>query len=98
MGTGGVAFLIIGGAVALALGIWLGLPGDSRAAEEESQQAIREGKGGRTSKRVKKQFVAVDWLFRKSKESQVRKSRQPERRPFKLASSDDKSDRLRDPS
>lgn len=81
--------LIIGGIVAVGIGVWLGLPGDMSATEKEIERAIMEDEGGGPSKRVKRQFMAVEWLMRRTKESQVRKSRQPERRPFKLVGNDD---------
>ena len=77
--------LVLGGLVALGVGIWLGMPGDTRATEREIEQAILEDRGGGPSKRVKRQFMAVEWLMRRGKQSQVRKSRQPQRNPFRLS-------------
>lgn len=81
--------LVLGGIVALGVGIWLGLPGDVKATEREVERAIMEDEGGGPSKRVERRFMAVEWLMRRTKESQLRKSREPVRRPFKLSGKDD---------
>ena len=80
--------LILGGVVAVGVGIWLGLPGDTTATEKEIERAIMEGEGGGPSKKVKRQFMGVEWLMHRSKGSQVRKSREPQRKPFNMASSE----------
>ena len=65
---------IIGAVGALALGIWLGLPGQYTQTPEEIEEIMKAG-GGRTRK-VKRHFTPLAWLQRKaSAKSSVRRSR-----------------------
>ena len=73
------------GAVALGLGIWLGLPGDRTASERESLEALE--KGGTVRSSTKRRFMWLDYLFRGKKTSQVRERAQQKsrRKPFDLS-------------
>jgi len=62
------------GVVALAFGIWLGLPGDRRASERETLEAFERGGGRRTG--TKRAVVWLDYLFRGKKKSRVRERNQ----------------------
>lgn len=88
--------LILGGLVAVGIGIWLGLPGDTTVAEREIERAIKEGEGGGPSKKVKRQFMGVEWLMHRAKGSQVRKSREPVRKPFDLVSNENSPKKAKD--
>lgn len=70
------------GFLALALGIWLGLPGDRRISEEETREAFE--KGGNVRHPRKKRFMWLDYLFRGKRKSEVRQRAQQKRKPFKL--------------
>ena len=72
--------MIIDGVIAFGVGIYLGLPGDSRIPSQEAEEAIMEGRSG-PRHRAKQRFVAVEWLFRRRKESKLRNKTRP---PFRL--------------
>ncbi len=56
-----LALLIAGAVLAFLLGIWLGLPGRYRSAEEIEELMAQ---GPRRRQRVRRRFVAVAWLQR----------------------------------
>ncbi|MCA9739707.1 MAG: hypothetical protein R3E98_19050 [Gemmatimonadota bacterium] len=62
-------FWIVAGGLALGVGIWLGLPGDSTVSKEEADEALSNPY--RIRKRTKKVFTPLDWL-RANKRSQLR--------------------------
>lgn len=66
--------------VALAVGVWLGMPGDRTVSEEESLDAFEKGGGKRSV--TKKAVVWVDYLFRGKKKSRVRARAQAQRKAF----------------
>jgi len=55
-------FYLLGGAAALGLGIWLGLPGRYQRDLDEIDRVMEEGGGRR--KKVKKQFTPMAWVKR----------------------------------
>ncbi len=59
-----LALAILGGILALALGIWLGLPGRSQPTAEEIEEAIERGGTGRRRLR-KRSLSPVAWVQRK---------------------------------
>lgn len=72
------------GVFALALGVWLGLPGDRIASADESREALERGV---VAKRKSKRTVMwLDYLFRGKKKSQVRERelQKSRRKPFDL--------------
>lgn len=73
---------ILGGVAALALGLWLGLPGRYDRRYDEIERAL-DGPGGR-SKKVKRHFTPLAWVQRKIEVSSGGGSRQQARRGFKL--------------
>ncbi|MFC1661291.1 hypothetical protein ACFL3S_07565 [Gemmatimonadota bacterium] len=75
-----VLFLkIVGGILALAIGVYLGWSGQFRQTPEELDKAL--GMSGRTRK-VKRQFTPLDWL-RKDQRGSHRRRRSHQ--PFKTA-------------
>ncbi len=72
------------GAMALGLGIWLGLPGDRHTSERESQEALETGIPIRRPSR--RRVMWLDYLFRGKKTSEVRERARlkSQRKPFKL--------------
>ncbi len=75
---------ILGGIAALVFGLWLGSAGAYRQRTEEIDQAM-EG-GGSRRYRVKRRFIAVDYLVRKRRVSE-RRAQSSSRRPFQLSDS-----------
>lgn len=59
---------ILGAVAALALGIWLGLPGRYERDLDEIDRALDEDGIGRA--RATRHFLVVDWFFRGLKRSQ----------------------------
>ena len=77
---------ILGAAVALALGVWLGLPGRFEQTPEEIERTMAMGTG--RARKVKRHFTPFAWLSRKAS---VRREA-PRRRGggFNLESPDDR--------
>jgi hypothetical protein len=71
--------MILGGIVALALGIWLGLPGRYTQTPDDVEKAMERGGARRNS--VKRRFTPLDWLRKDRKASDRRR----QRRPFRTA-------------
>ncbi len=67
-----LALKILGGVAALLIGIWLGMPGRYRSADEIED--LMEA-GGARRKKVRKRFVAVAWLQRQISPHSGRRSR-----------------------
>jgi hypothetical protein len=80
-----IALWILGGLAVVGFGVYLGMPGDSTAAEKEIQNAIQKGKGGRR-KTVRRRFTPLDLVLKRKKQSEVRQ-RSRERQPFKMTRS-----------
>jgi len=59
---------ILGAVAALALGIWLGLPGRYESDPKEMDRMLGEDGIGRA--RATRHFLVVDWFFRGLKKSQ----------------------------
>lgn len=72
------------GALALVLGIWLGMPGDRHTSERESREALEKGIPIRRPTR--RRVMWLDYLFRGKKKSEVRERARmkSQRKPFKL--------------
>ncbi len=75
---------ILGGIAVLFFGLWLGSAGAYRQRTEEIDQAME--RGGSRRYRVKRRFIAVDYLMRKRRESE-RRAQSSSRRPFQLSDS-----------
>ncbi len=75
---------VMGGAVALAVGVWLGMPGDRIVSEQESIDAFENG--GDKRRLTKRSFMWLDYMYRKKSQSKVRERaiRNSRRRPFEL--------------
>lgn len=73
------------GALSLGLGIYLGLPGDRRASEEESREALE--RGGEVRHKTKRATMWIDYLFRGKKTSSIREreANKGRRKPFDLS-------------
>jgi len=54
---------VVGGALALGLGIWLGLPGRYEQTAEDIEQIMASG--GRRRRKTKTMFTPLAWLQRK---------------------------------
>jgi len=80
------ALYIVGGALALGLGIWLGLPGRYDQTPEEIERIMAEG--GRRRRKTKTMFTPLAWLQRKT--SPRRGSGRGGRRGFNLERPDDR--------
>jgi hypothetical protein len=72
---------ILGGIVVLAYGLWLGMAGEFRQSPEEIDRAMEKG-GGR--RRVKRHFIAVEYLMPRRRRSE-RRARSERRGAFQLA-------------
>jgi len=81
-----LALKIIGAIVALALGIWLGLPGRYSRDLDEIDEIMDQG--GRRRRKVKRRFTAVAWMYRKLGSSSGRGHQR--RRGFNLESPEDR--------
>ena len=79
-----LALKILGGVAALALGIWLGLPGRYQRDEDEIARLL--GRPGGTRRRVKRSFTPLDWLRNDRRGSDRR--RDASRRRFRTAAPD----------
>ena len=75
---------ILGGIVALVFGLWLGSAGAYRQRPEEIDRVMERGGGRRY--RVKRRFVALDYLRPKQRQSE-RRAQSGSRRVFDLADS-----------
>lgn len=71
--------MILGGILALALGIWLGRPGRYTQTPDDVEKAMERGGARRNS--VKRHFTPLDWLRKEPKGSDRRR----QRRPFRTA-------------
>lgn len=70
---------IIGGVLALLLGIWLGLPGRYERRSEDEIAELLEGEGRR--KKTRRHFMYLNWFRKEEKASHRRR----ERRHFRTA-------------
>ena len=76
---------ILGGVAAVALGVWLGLPGRYEPDLEEIERTMESGTG--RTRKVKRRFTPFAWLQRKPS---ARKSAPDRRRGFNLEPPDDR--------
>jgi prolyl-tRNA editing enzyme YbaK/EbsC (Cys-tRNA(Pro) deacylase) len=85
-----VLFYVVGGILALGLGIWLGLPGRYDQTPEEIERIMTEG--GRRRRKTKTVFTPLAWLQRKVNVRAGRSARRSggQRRGFSLESPDDR--------
>ncbi len=81
-----LALKILGAIAALALGIWLGLPGRYSRDLEEIDQVMEHG--GARRKKVKRRFTAVAWMYRQISSSGRRGHQR--RRGFNLEPPEDR--------
>jgi len=65
-----IALLVLGGVIALGVGIYLGLPGEYQVNRDELEDALSKTQS--KHKRVKRRFTPLDYLFRKKSESSLR--------------------------
>lgn len=75
---------IVLGLAALALGIWLGLPGRYEQSLDEIDRAMERGGARRNT--VKRHFTPLDWFRKEQKGSDRRR----QRRHFRTAAPDDR--------
>lgn len=81
---------ILGGVLALLLGVWLGAPGRyERKSEEELERLLEHGGGSRH--KVKRHFTPLDWFRNEERGSRRRQSRSA----FRTSSPDRPRDRSR---
>lgn len=64
---------VVLGVLALALGIWLGLPGRYEQTHQELDEAMRRP-GGRPNK-ARRHFMVLDWLRNERRGSERRRQR-----------------------
>lgn len=76
-----LALKILGGLVALGIGVYLGTAGQYRPDPDELDRAL--GPGGR-SRRVKRRFTLFGWLRRSEERSSHSRRRRPSDRRFDL--------------
>ena len=76
---------ILGAVVALALGVWLGLPGRYEPDLDEIERTMESGVG--RTRKVKKRFTPLAWVQRKLS---ARGSAATRRRGFNLESPEDR--------
>lgn len=76
---------ILGGVAAVALGIWLGLPGRYQAPTEEMERTMALGTGRR--RKTKRYFTPLAWIQRKVRVTPRTAGR---RRAFKLERPEDR--------
>lgn len=81
-----LALKIIGAIAALAVGVWLGLPGRYSQDLGEIDEIME--RGGRRRRKVKRRFTAVAWMYRKLNASGSRGHQR--RRGFNLESPEDR--------
>ena len=81
---------VVGGILALGLGIWLGLPGRYDQTPDEIGRIMDEG--GRRRRKTKKVFTPLAWLNRKVSARSERSGRRTggARRGFNLERPDDR--------
>jgi len=70
---------IVGGLVALGLGIWLGLPGRYEQSVDEVESRMLEGRG--RSRKAKRHFTPLAWIQR---QLSARSSPPSDRRGFRV--------------
>ncbi len=75
---------IVGAVLALAAGIWLGLPGRYSQTTDEIERTMDSGLG--RTRKVKRHFTPFAWMQRKAP---VRSRRPQTRRGFRLESPED---------
>jgi hypothetical protein len=82
---------VVGGILALGLGIWLGLPGRYDQTPDEIERIMTEG--GRRRRKTKKMFTPLAWLQRKVTVRTGRSGRRTgsQRRGFNLERPEDRS-------
>jgi alkylated DNA repair dioxygenase AlkB len=78
---------ILGGVLALAIGLYWGLSGQFRQTPEEVDRAL--GLGGR-SRRAKRHFTPLGWM---RKDQRASHRRRQSRQPFKTAAPKDPNQR-----
>jgi len=76
---------ILGAVAALALGVWLGLPGRYQADLEEIERTMESGVG--RTRKVKRRFTPLAWMQRRLS---ARSGGGHQRRGFNLESPDDR--------
>lgn len=64
---------ILGGIAALALGVWLGLPGRWEQSQRDIERAMDQG--GAHRNKVRRHFTPLDWLRKEKKGSERRRTR-----------------------
>lgn len=84
----GAFLLILGCVLALALGIWLGLPGRYDQRVDDIERVMEQG-GGRRRK-VKRRMTPLAWIQRKLSAGSQARGRGAGRRGFKVKSPDDR--------
>lgn len=82
-----LALKIIIGILALALGVWLGLPGRYEQRAEDIERDMEWGTG--RTYRVKRHFTPMAWLQRQLK---ARGEKHRPRRAFQMESPDERDD------
>jgi hypothetical protein len=75
---------VLGAVAAVALGVWLGLPGRYEADLEEIERTMESGVG--RTRKVKRRFTPFAWMQRNPK---ARSGGAQRRRGFSLESPDD---------
>ena len=85
----GLSLKIAGALLALALGVWLGMPGRYTQSVDDIEQVMASG-GGRRRK-VKRRFTPLAWLQRNPSASRARgrKSERGRSGGFRLESPED---------
>lgn len=81
---------ILGGLLALALGLYLGMAGQYRADPEELDRSL--GPGGR-SRKVKRAFTPLGWLRQKQERGSHRRLRGGSGRHFSLVAPESAAER-----
>lgn len=79
----GLLLKILVALAALAMGVWMGLPGRYTQSADDIEEVMASGQGRR--RKVKRTFTPLAWLQRKASASGSR-----DRRGFKLESPDDR--------
>ena len=80
-----LALKILGALAALAVGIWLGMPGRYSQSHEDLERSLDNP--ARRSRKVKRHFTPLAWFKRKAS---ARGDRPSARRGFKMESPDDR--------
>lgn len=86
-----VVFLVVTGALGLAIGLWLGMPGRYTQTPDEIERIMESGGGRR--RRAKRIFTPLAWMQRQistSGPSADRRRKRGGRSGFKLESPDDR--------